>query len=208
MSTKVLIADDHPFTRAGISSILERNSSLHIVGQAKDGRDAIEQVREKEPDIVIMDITMPQLSGIEATKEIMALQPGIKVIALSIHSGQKFVKQMLDAGAVGYLLKDEAPEELLKCIDKVIQGNMFLSSVITRAALMTEDIEGETLKVNILASKLHRPPVMVDDVIRTKIIQELESNVVRPLTIVSAGAGYGKSVTVSQWLERHFSGDT
>lgn len=199
-NTKVLIVDDHPLTRAGVRSVLESNSTIDIIGEAKDGMDAIMQSREKKPDIVIMDITMPQLSGIDATREILEKQPDIKIIALSIHSGQNFVKGMLDAGAVGYLLKEEVPEELLRGIEKVLVGNMFLSSAITRAALAKENILQENIKI--LNSKLHRPPVLPDYVVRSKIILQLESNVAKPLTVISAGAGYGKSVVASQWLEQ------
>ena len=199
---KVLIVDDHPLTRAGVRSLLESNSNIDIIGEAKDGLDAVMQTREKKPDIVIMDITMPQLSGIDATREILEKQPDIKIIAFSIHSGQNFVKGMLNAGAVGYLLKEEVPEELLIAIEKVLIGDMFLSSTITRAALAKENKSEEDRIINILASKLHRPPVLPDYVVRSKIILQLESNVVKPLSLISAGAGYGKSGVASQWLEQ------
>lgn len=201
-NSKVLIVDDHPLTRAGVRSVLESNSTIDIIGEAKDGMDAIKQTREKKPDIVIMDITMPQLSGIDATREILEKQPDTKIIALSIHSGQNFVKGMLDAGAVGYLLKEEVPEELLTGIEKVLIGDMFLSSAITRAALAKENTSEEATIINVLASKLHRPPVLPDYVVRSKIILQLESSVVKPLSVISAGAGYGKSVVASQWLEQ------
>jgi len=202
MSVKVLIVDDHPFTRIGIRSILELNSTIDVVGEAVDGLDAVEQVSEKHPEIVIMDITMPQLSGIDATKGILVNHPDTKVIALSIHSGQKFVKEMLEAGAVGYLLKDEAPEELLKAVEKVKYGQYVLSSAVTRAAVQHASKREAHAKINVMMSKLHRPPIMPDNVLRTKVILELEKNIVKPLSIVSAGAGYGKSVAVSQWLDQ------
>ena len=202
MTTKVFIVDDHPFTRAGVRSILETNSTIDIIGEAEDGLDAVKQVIEKQPDLVVMDINMPQLSGIDATKRILHKLPDIKIIALSIHKGEIYVKKMLDAGASGYLLKDEAPEELLKAIDKVNKGDIYLSSGVTRAALnMAKDSEALT-KTSVLQSKLQRPSISFDYVVRTKIIHELESNIIRPLSIVSAGAGYGKSIVVSQWLEQ------
>ena len=198
--TKVLIVDDHPLTRAGVQAILESNDSMVIIGQANDGRDAVIQARKKKPDIVIMDISMPQLSGIDATKEILEKQPGIKIIALSIHSGQNFVKGMLKSGAAGYLLKEEVPEELLKGIEQVLKGNMYLSPTVTRVALAKDNKQLENIQI--LASKLHRPPVLADYVVRSKIILQLESNIVKPLSVISGGAGFGKSAVASQWLEQ------
>ncbi len=202
MKNKVFIVDDHPFTRAGIRSLLENNSTIDIIGEAVDGLDAVKQVIEKRPDLVVMDINMPQLSGIDATREILHQFPHIKIIALSIHKGEIYVKKMLDAGAAGYLLKDEAPEELLTAIQKVKKGDIYLSSGVTRAALSTGTDDLAFTKTSVLQSKLQRPPISFDFVVRTKIIHELESNIIRPLSIVSAGAGYGKSIVVSQWLEQ------
>ena len=201
-NTKILIVDDHPLMRAGVLSILESNSNINIIGEAGDGVEAVAIALEKKPDIIIMDITLPQLSGIDATKEILKENPDIKIIALSIHSGQNFVNGMLDAGAVGYLLKEEVSEELLRGIEKVMMGNMFLSSAITRTALSKETKSEEATKINILASKLHRPLVLSNYLLRPKIIHQLENNIVKPLSIISAGAGYGKSVVASQWLEQ------
>jgi hypothetical protein len=103
---------------------------------------------------------------------------------------------------MGYLLKDEAPEELFKGIEKIVQGDMFLSSAVTRVALQETAKSENNFDGNILQSKIHRPPIMPDYVIRSGFINELESNIIRPLSIVSAGAGYGKSIVVSQWLEQ------
>lgn len=200
MSTEILIVDDHPFTRAGIRAILETSSTIKVIDEAVDGLDAITKVRENKPEIAIMDITMPNLTGIEATKKILKAFPDVKIIALSIHSGEQFVKEMLDAGALGYLLKDEAPEELLRAVEKVRNGEMFLSAGVTRAALAQNKQEIKSLYI--LQTKLSRPKIMDDYIIRQKIIDELENNVIKPLSVISAGAGYGKSVSVSEWLEQ------
>ena len=202
MKIKILIVDDHPFTRAGVRSILESADTIEIAGEAKDGLEAIQQVKDHQPDIVVMDITMPNLSGIDATREILEHQPETKIIALSIHAGEQFVKGMLDAGAVAYLLKEEAPEELLLAIDKVNKGEMYLSSAVTRTALRNDEREEEHAGFNVLKTKLLRPPILNTSISRDSIIEELERNVGKPLTLVSAGAGYGKSITVSQWLEK------
>jgi LuxR family maltose regulon positive regulatory protein len=198
---KVILVDDHPFTRAGVRAILETNKAIEVIDEAVDGNDAIVKVIDKRPDIVVMDITMPNLSGIDATREIVKLRPDVKIIALSIHSGENFVNEMIEAGAVGYLLKDEAPEELLRAIEKVDKGEMFLSSGVTRVALSKPKKEEGFKGVNILQTKLNRPQNMDDYVVRTKIVETLERNISKPLSIVSAAAGYGKSISISQWLE-------
>ncbi len=201
MRTKVLIVDDHPITRAGVRAILETNRNILVIGEAVDGNDAITKVGKLKPEIVVMDITMPNISGIEATGEILKASPHVKIIALSIHTGEQFVKEMLNAGAVGYLLKDEAPEELLRAIEKVATGEMFLSSAVTRVAL-TKDTKQNNINTNILQTKLHRPRIMDDFIIRQKIIDELEKHILLPLSVISAAAGYGKSILVSEWLEQ------
>ena len=202
MKTKVLIAEDHPFTRIGLRSILESNDTLQIVGEAVDGIEAVKMVSELQPDVVIMDISMPNLTGIEATHAILKEHPEVKIIALSIHSGQEFVKKMLKAGAVGYLLKDEAPEELLKALEKVIGGDMFLGASVTRTALKNDERASQSPRINTYASKMHRPPILPEYLQRSRLINILEENSLKPLSLISAGAGYGKSIVASQWLEQ------
>ena len=199
MKIKILIVDDHPFTRAGIRSILEDEKTLEIIGEACDGEEAVRMALEKNPDVIIMDITMPKVSGIIATQQILEKKPDIRIIALSIHSGHNFVKKMLDAGALGYLLKDEIPEELIRAIDKVSLGDIFLSSGVTRTAL---DKDKNRPEYNVLKSKLLAPPIMDYYLSRNRITEELEQNIMRPLTLVSAGAGFGKSTTISLWLKQ------
>lgn len=138
---KILLVDDHPIFLKGLYAILEKKKEMSICGEAQNGQAAIEQARQLKPDIVIMDINMPGINGIEATREITSIADNIKVIALSIHSDKEFVQDMLDAGAVGYLLKDEAPFELLNALEKIEKGDMYLSSGVTRAALSKEDNE-------------------------------------------------------------------
>ena len=202
MAIKVLLVDDHPLFLKGLKSILGANEGLEIIGEAKDGQEAIKLVAEKLPDLVIMDISMPHMDGIQATKHISSTFPDTKVLALSIHSGKRFIKEMLDAGASGYLLKDSAPDELVTAIQKISEGDMYLSSNITQSALSKDEAEDEAEIPIILYTKLHRPPVMEDIIIRTEIIEKLESNIDNPLSLISAPAGYGKSLLVSQWLEQ------
>jgi DNA-binding NarL/FixJ family response regulator len=128
---RVLLAEDHAIVREGLRSLLEKQSEIEIVCEAEDGRAAVEGVRELQPDVVIMDITMPNLNGVEATRQITNEFPQIKVIALSVHSNRIFVADMLEAGASGYVLKECLFDELVQAINAVIAGRTYLSSRIT-----------------------------------------------------------------------------
>lgn len=131
MSAKILLADDHALLRGGVRLLLEEEDDLEIVGEASNGAEAMAKVRELSPDVVLMDVTMPRVDGIEATRNIMAECPDTKVIALSIHGGKRFVENMLGAGAAGYLLKDSVPEELVDAIRTVLSGKSYLSAAVT-----------------------------------------------------------------------------
>jgi DNA-binding NarL/FixJ family response regulator len=131
MTTKIVLADDHPVFRKGLRTLLEEEEGLQIIGEAANGREAIDKVRELSPDVVVMDITMPDMDGIEATREITSAFPEVKVIALSIHGGKRFVENMLGAGAAGYMLKDSVPEELVTAVQAVVRGEKYLSAEVT-----------------------------------------------------------------------------
>ena len=131
MSIKVLLVDDHAIIREGLRSLLERQPEMEVIADTDDGRKSIELVRELLPDIVIMDITMPGLNGIEATRQIIAEFPDVKVIALSIHSKRRYVADMLSAGATGYILKECLFDELVQAIKAVAAGGRYLSPRIT-----------------------------------------------------------------------------
>jgi LuxR family maltose regulon positive regulatory protein len=131
MKAKILLVDDHPVFRKGLRVLLEDEPDVEIVGEAKDGREAIARVLELRPDVVIMDITMPNLDGIEATRGIMTEAPDTRVIALSIHGGKRFVENMLGAGAAGYILKDSVPEELVDGLRAVLRGETYMSPEVT-----------------------------------------------------------------------------
>ena len=128
---KTLLVDDHALLRKGVALLLQEENEIRVVGEANNGEEALAQVKELKPDIVVMDISMPKLNGIEATKQIVATSPQSKVIALSIHSAKHFVEGMLDAGAAGYLLKESLPEELVLAIRAVMDNKMYLSSAVT-----------------------------------------------------------------------------
>jgi len=126
---KILLADDHAIIRDGLANML-RQIEHEIVGEATDGRSAVKLALELQPDIVVMDIGMPGMNGIEATRQLIEQDPKIAVIALSMHSDATYVGRMLQAGARGYLLKESAFDELEEAIDNVLKGRIFLGSKI------------------------------------------------------------------------------
>ena len=130
MKTKVLLADDHKIVRDGLCSLINQQSNMEVIAAASNGRDAVKLAMKIKPDVVIMDITMPDLNGFEATRQIISELPGTKVIALSMHSDRKYVTGMLEAGASGYLLKDCAFQELAKAINSVGANHTYLSPAI------------------------------------------------------------------------------
>lgn len=131
MSIRILLADDHGITRQGLRSLLEKQPDMEVVAEANQGRIAVELVRELTPDVVIMDVSMPDLNGIEATRQIVGEFRNVKVIALSMHSDTLFVSEMLKSGASGYMLKDSAFEELARAIRTVITGKVYLSPSVS-----------------------------------------------------------------------------
>jgi len=131
MSIRILLADDHGIIRQGLCSLLEKQPDMEVVGEAEDGQKALELVRQLVPDVVIMDITMPNLNGVGATSQITGEYPQVKVLALSIHSNKRFVADMLKAGASGYILKECLFEELIEAVRTITAGNIYFSSRIT-----------------------------------------------------------------------------
>lgn len=135
MSIRVLLADDHGIVRKGLRFLLERQSDMEIVGEAADGREAVRLAEAENPDIVIMDIAMPLLNGIEATAQMVKRNPAIAVIILSVHSDEDYLLSSLNAGAKGYLLKDSAEVDLVRAIEAVRKGTPFFSPEIAKTML-------------------------------------------------------------------------
>jgi len=131
MPTTILLVDDHPVFRKGLRILFEDEQDIKVIGEAGDGQEAIDRVRDLSPDVVVMDINMPNFNGIEATREIVSDFPDTKIIALSIHSGKGFIEDMLSAGAVGYILKECAPEELVNGVRSVMRDEIYLSPSVT-----------------------------------------------------------------------------
>ena len=132
---RILIADDHGIVRTGLKLLLDRLPDLEVIGEAADGRDAVRLAKELEPDIVILDIGMPLLNGLEATAQIAVACPRTGVIILSMHTHESYILRALDAGAKGYLLKDHADEDLERAIRSVAAGKPFFSPSIAQALL-------------------------------------------------------------------------
>ena len=131
MSIRILLADDHRITRQGLRSLLDKQSDMEVVAEAEEGRTAVRLVRELLPDVVIMDVSMPDLNGMEAARQITREFGNVKIVALSMHSDSLFVTEMLKSGASGYLLKDCAFEELARAIRAVVAGKTYLSPSIS-----------------------------------------------------------------------------
>lgn len=131
MGIRILLADDHKLLREGLRALIEEQRNMTVVAEAEDGRSAVRLAAKLSPDIIVMDISMPGLNGIDATRRITAESPGIKVIALSMHADRNFVVEMFKAGAAGYLLKDCAFEELIHAIRAVSSKKAYLSSKLS-----------------------------------------------------------------------------
>jgi DNA-binding NarL/FixJ family response regulator len=138
MQMKILLADDHEIIRNGLRSLIEKESGLEVIGEAENGRMAIHLARDLKPDVVVMDIGMPDLNGIEATRQITTEVPGVKVLALSMHTDRRFVTGMLKAGASGYMLKDGAFEELIHAIRLVASNRIYISPGIS--SVLVDDL--------------------------------------------------------------------
>lgn len=137
MGIRVLLVDDHEIVRKGLTSMLTKEPDIEVVGEASNGREALEQVGLLNPDVVVMDIGMEELNGIEATRQLIADHPTVRVVALSMHSEKRFISEMLAAGATGYMLKDCAFDELATAIRAASEGRAFISP--GAAAVVLED---------------------------------------------------------------------
>ena len=133
--TRILLADDHAVVRQGFKMILDAQADMEIVGEAANGREAVELAGQLHPDIVVMDVAMPELNGIEATRRLLAEHPHTRVIALSMHKDSVYVREILRAGARGYLLKDSGADDLVKAVRAVAGGESYLSPAVSNAVL-------------------------------------------------------------------------
>ena len=153
-NVKILIVDDHTIVRQGLRALLEAQEGFIVVGEAENGREAVKKAQELSPDVVIMDIAMPILNGLEATRQIKRVLPDSKVVALTMYNDEEYVFQILKAGASGYLIKETATNELINAINSVRAGNPFFSPQISRKIMESYLKEDEEKKVRGESDKL------------------------------------------------------
>jgi DNA-binding NarL/FixJ family response regulator len=157
---RVLLADDHAILRKGIAMLIGAQPDMEVIGEAKNGREAAEVARQLKPDVVVMDISMPELNGIEGTRQICDELPQTKVLALSMHKDSVYVREILRAGARGYLLKDSEDDDLLKAIRCVSKGQAFLSPEVSDAVL-TDYRKHVSNPMDLLTSREHEILAMI-----------------------------------------------
>ncbi|MCX6610173.1 MAG: response regulator transcription factor [Acidobacteria bacterium] len=150
--TRILLADDHSVVRSGFRMILASQTDMEVVGEVANGREAVEQATALQPDVVIMDVTMPELNGIEATRRITAALPRTRILALSMHKDSVYVREILRAGACGYLLKDSGEGDLVSAVRAVARGEGYLSSGVSDAVL-TDYRKHVTDPIDLLSSR-------------------------------------------------------
>jgi DNA-binding NarL/FixJ family response regulator len=197
---RLLLVDDHEMMRDGLRSILERDERMRVVGEAASGREAVERAQSLAPDVVVMDVSMKDMNGIEATRLIRAACPGVRVIALSSFSDSRYVTAILEAGASGYVLKAEAYEDLRRAICAVGEGKSYLSADVTQAVVGAslrksvagaaaperEPLSGREREVlQLLAEGLSSPQIGERLFIATATVETHRRNVMRKLGLHS-----------------------
>jgi len=195
VKTRILLVDDHELMREGLRSILEGEENLEIVGEAATGRGAVERSRALGPDVVLMDVVMKEMNGIDATRQILEDRPNVKVIALSSHSDSRFVNAMLEAGACGYVLKANAYVELRHALDAAREGNGYLCAEVTKGVtdtLLKGFPRGETTPklsarereiVQLLAEGLSSPQIGRRLFVAVSTVETHRRNIMRKLDI-------------------------
>jgi DNA-binding NarL/FixJ family response regulator len=212
MNLRLILAEDHVITRQGLRSLLEKEPDMEVVGEAENGRIAIELVLELLPDVLITDVTMPNLNGIEATRKIVSEHPEVKVIALSVHSSRVFVADMLEAGASGYVLKECSFNDLVEAVRTVVAGGTYLSPKVAGVVVsdyvkrLSSGISGSPLDIltdrerevlqlisegkntKQIAHQIHLSPKTIESN-RRKIMEKLKAHSVAELVKIAIAGG-------------------
>lgn len=193
MSIKIMVVDEHKIVREGLATLIAKQPNMEIVGEATDGREALDLVEKNTPDLILMDVTMPNLNGIEATRRIKLKNPGIEIIALSLHSERQFVLGMIRAGASGYLIKQCTFDELVLAINTVMEGKKYLSREIANV-LIEEYIREESQGKAVIDSKLtSRETEILQLLAEGKTTKEIASNLSISVKTVEAHIRHTKS---------------
>jgi two-component system response regulator NreC len=211
MDITILLADDHKITRDGLKALLENQKNMIVIGEAENGRQAVRLASELAPDVIVMDINMPELNGIEATRQIIAELPDTKIIALSMYSDKRYVVGMLKAGVSGYLLKNCAFDELVSAITAVVANQNYMSQKIAdtvmkdyanilesndaspASSLTAREREvlqliAEGLKTKDIATRIH-VSVKTVETHRQQVMRKLNANSVAELTKIALREG-------------------
>lgn len=197
MEIRVIIADDHTIVREGLKTLLQKDFNIDVVGEAENGREAVRLAKSLKPDMILMDIGMPELNGIEATKQVVKEVAETKVIGLSMHSDKQFIRGMFNAGAHAYLLKDCAADELLDAIQQVHSGKKYLSEDITDLVIREFVFNNETIAerglissreievLQLLAEGKSTKDISEELFISTKTVESHRKNLMEKLQIFS-----------------------
>lgn len=197
----IVIAEDHTILREGLLSLLSSEPELRVVGEAKDGREAIRRVEQLEPDLILMDLSMPRMNGVEAIREIKNRIPETRVLALTVHKAEEFVLEVLQAGADGYVLKDASSKELVMAIRSVLGGQRYLSPAVSQmviegylAGRKTSEFPWDTLtkrerEILKLIAEGHKNKEIADYLcISVKTVEKHRANLMKKLDLHSAAA--------------------
>ena len=199
--SRIVIAEDHTILREGLLSLLSSEPELRVVGEAKDGREAIRRVEQLEPDLILMDLSMPRMNGVEAIREIKNRIPETRVLALTVHKAEEFVLEVLQAGADGYVLKDASSKELVMAIRSVLGGQRYLSPAVSQmviegylAGRKTSESPWDTLtkrerEILKLIAEGHKNKEIADYLcISVKTVEKHRANLMKKLDLHSAAA--------------------
>jgi DNA-binding NarL/FixJ family response regulator len=170
---RLIIADDHKIMREGICSLLGKFDDIEIIGEAENGYDVIELAEKLKPEVIIMDIGMPKVNGIEAAKKILASSPIIKIIMLTMHYDRHFMTEAIKAGAMGYLLKDCAFDELINAIHSVVNGNIYVSHILSGTVVKEYVQNIYNNETNIISQLTDKERIILQLVAEGKLSKEI-----------------------------------